>query len=394
MLAENGPGPEAWHRALHERHCTLHQRHRAACGFWAWRDLLPLRGLDRRVSLGEGGTPLRPGRRHAETGLWWKDETRNPTGSHKDRALALAVSDALSRDARLVAVFSAGSTGLSCAAYAARAGLPAAILMTRGAPTARIAPLAALGATLIEVEAEIDEGIARLADLAGHDGIYVASTTRAANPVQAEAGRTLAFEIVADLGRAPDQVVIPVGGGGTIAALHDGFVQLRAMGVTDRLPRLIAVVPDRYDTLATALARGVTEEAAFLALPAPAGGATVLNKIAHAHPPDGPYALRALRESDGRVLSFSDAAAVEAVLRLGREEGIYLEPSSAILLCALETLHAEGALAPEIATVAIACGSGFRETHVTMERHPPARHPTALDDLGPRLAALAVGRAG
>lgn len=376
--------PEVWRKALQARG-------QAASGFWAWRDLLPVEGLARRISLGEGGTPLRKARRHAETGLWWKDETQNPTGSHKDRALALAVSDAASRGARLVAVFSAGSTGLSAAAYAARAGLPAAILMTRGAPAARIAPLAALGATLIEVEAEIDEGIARLAALAGQDGIYVASTTRAANPVQAEAGRTLAFEIVADLGRAPDQVVIPVGGGGTIAALHDGFVQARDLGVTDRLPRLIAVVPDRYDTLARALARGTADEAAFLALPAPVGGPTILNKIAHAHPPDGPHALRALRESQGRVLGYPDEAAVDAVLRLGREEGMYLEPSSAILHCALASLWSEGALNPGTTTVAIACGSGFRETHVTMERHPPVRHPIVLDDLGGRLAALAAG---
>lgn len=360
----------------------------AASGFWRWRGLLPLAGLEDPVSLGEGATPLIRARMFPESALWWKDETRNPTGSHKDRALALAATDARARGARLMAVFSAGSTGLSCAAYGARAGLPVAVLMTKGAPDARVAPLAALGATLLEVEAGIDEGIAALAALKGQHGIYVASTTRAANAVQAEAARTLAFEIFEDLGRVPDQIVVPVGGGGTIAALHDGFVQLQALGLSRHLPRLIAVVPDRYDNLARALATRTLDAARFFALPDPAGGPTILNKIAHAHAPDGVHALRALVQSQGRVMAFSDAAALDAVGRIGRAEGIYLEPSSAIALCALKVLEREGELGPGVSTVVLACGSGFRETHVLLEAAPPLRHSVALADLGPRLAAL------
>lgn len=360
----------------------------AASGFWRWRALLPLAGLGDPVSLGEGGTPLIRARSFARTNLWWKDETRNPTGSHKDRALALAATDARTKGARLMAVFSAGSTGLSCAAYGARAGLPVAVLMSRGAPDARVAPLAALGATLLEVDAGIDEGIDALAALGGRHGIYVASTTRAANAVQAEGGRTLAYEILEDLGRAPNQIVVPVGGGGTIAALHDGFVQLRDMGLMQHLPRLIAVVPDRYDTLAVALAAGETGAEAFFALPAPKGGPTILNKIAHDHAPDGVHALRALVQSQGRVLAYSDAAALDAVWRIGRTEGLYLEPSSAIALCALQTLEAEGALGPEVTTVVLACGSGFRETHVLLDSQPPLRQSVSLGDLGRVLAAI------
>lgn len=362
----------------------------AASGFWRWWGLLPLPGLVRPVSLGEGGTPLVRARLFPGAALWWKDETRNPTGSHKDRALALAATDARTQGARLMAVFSAGSTGLSCAAYGARAGLPVAVLMTKGAPDARVAPLAALGATLLEVEAGIDEGIAALAALKGQDGLYIASTTRAANAVQAEAARTLAYEIFEDLGRAPDQIVVPVGGGGTIAALHDGFMQLQGLGLTRHLPRLIAVVPDRYDTLARAFATRTIDAARFFALPAPAGGPTILNKIAHDHAPDGVHALRALVQSQGRVMAFSDAEALAAVGRIGRAEGIYLEPSSAITLCALDALDREGSLRPDVSTVALACGSGFRETHVLQGAHPPRRHPVALAELGARLRAIGL----
>jgi threonine synthase len=362
-------------------------RPEAASGFHRWRDWLPLPPIAGAVTLGEGGTPLIPAR--TLPGVFWKAEFINPTGSHKDRPLALAASHAVSEGARVFAVFSAGSTGLSAAAYGARAGLPVAVLMTRGAPAARVLPLGLLGATLFEVEAEIDAGIAALGALNGTDGIYVASTTRAVNAVQAEASRTIAFEIVETLGRAPDQVVVPVGGGGTMAALHDGFVQLRDMGLADRIPRLVAVVPDRYDTLRTALARGIADRDAFTALPRPAGGPTVLNKIAHDHAPDGVHALRALRESAGRVLAFSDAAALDAVPRIGAAEGLYLEPSSAIVLPALEALAAEGSLAPDITTVVLACGGGFRETHVMLEQAPPARIPVAIGELPRVLAGLA-----
>ena len=359
----------------------------AVSGFHRWRDWLPGRRIAGTVTLGEGGTPLIAAR--SLPGVWWKAEFMNPTGSHKDRPLALAASNALDEGARLFTVVAAGSTGLSAAAYGARAGLPVAVLMTRGAPAARVLPLGLLGATLFEVEAGIDAGIAALGALHGRDGIYVASTTRAVNAVQAEASRTIAFEIVEGLGRAPDQVVVPTGGGGTLAALHDGFAQLREMGLADRLPRLVAVVPDRYDTLAAALARGVTTWEELAVLPPPAGGPTVLNKIAHDHPPDGVHALRALRESDGRVLAFPDAAALAAVARLGGAEGLYLEPSSAIALPALEQLADEGALGPDIATVVLACGAGFRETHVMLDEGPPLRRAVTLPDLPGVLADLA-----
>lgn len=360
---------------------------RAASPFWRWLPLLPLAASPQPLTLGEGGTPLVESRRWPGR-VWWKDESQNPTGSQKDRPLALAVADARGRGARLVAAFSAGSVGLSAAAYAARAGLPCAILMSDGVPEGRVAPLAALGARLLEVPVGIDEGIAALSRLGGRHGIYVASTTRAANAVQAEAGRTIAFEVVEDLGRAPDRIVVPVGGGGTVAAIHDGFAQLLAAGVTDRLPQVVAVVPDRYDLLARALATNVGSWEGFAALPPPAGGPTVLNKIAHAHAPDGVHALRALRESNGRVLAFSDEEALAAVPEVGASEGLYLEPSSAIAWPALRALEAENALVGGV-TVALACGSGFRETHVLTGRGRTPRESLPLDAMEGRLARLA-----
>ena len=173
------------------------------------------------MTLHEGGTPLVRSRAFAEVSLYFKDEIRNPTGTPQDRPLSLSASHALASGARIMAAVSAGSTGLSNAAYAARAGLQGPAIRVAGAPDERIVPLAALGARLIEVEAGIDDAIAALNALNalnGRHGICVASTTRAANPVQAEAARMIVFEVVAELGRAPDIVILPVGGEATVAS--------------------------------------------------------------------------------------------------------------------------------------------------------------------------------
>lgn len=337
--------------------------------------------------MGEGLTPLVPSRLLPGMQLFWKDETRNPTGSHKDRPLSLAATDARHRGARTMVVVSAGSTGLSNAAYAARGGMRAIAVMAEGAPTDRVYPLHALGSRLISVTGSgIDELIEAVSALHGVGGLYVASTTRAANPVQAEASRTIAYELVDQLGGAPDVLVVPVGGGGTIAGIHGGFVQLRAMGRIGRLPRLVAVVPSRYDALDRAFLQGITLAADLLRLPPPIGGPTVLNKIAHGHPPDGAEALLALRESEGTVCAFDDPLAIGAVLEIGAVDGLYFEPSTAIVVPALRRLHESGWLRPGETVVALGCGSGFRETSVMRDALPLRLESITRDGLSKVLA--------
>ncbi len=352
---------------------------------WRYRDLIPEMG-DEPVTLGEGLTPVVPSRLLPGIDLIWKDETRNPTGSHKDRALSLAATEARALGARTMVVVSAGSTGLSNAAYAAQAGLRSVAVMSAGMPRERVYPLHALGSRLIAVDAGIDELIAMVTGLAGRNGIYVASTTQSANRVQAEAARTIAFELVDDLGRAPDVLVVPVGGGGTLAAIHRGFVQMRDAGRIAGLPRLIGVVPSRFDTLKTAHDSRIADAGAFFALPAPVGGPTVLNKIAHDHAPDGIEALRALRESGGTVCRFDDDEAIAAVAEIGARDGLYLEPSSAILLPALRQLQHDGAITTGQTVVALACGSGFRETNVLLDTAPLAMETATLATLPDSLA--------
>jgi threonine synthase len=347
-------------------------------GIWRFRRLLPLPPGAEPVSLDEGGTPLLKSRLDLGIDLRWKDETRNPTGSHKDRQLAVAVTHARAIGARRSVVVSAGSTGLSNAAYAARAGLGSVTLMSSGTPAERILPLTAYGSRLIEVASDIDTIIAAARHLAGHGGTYVSSTTRSTNPYQAEGAKTVAFEIVGQLGEAPDWVVVPVGGGGTIGALWRGFVEMRDAGLATRLPRLAAVVPTAYDALGAAFAAGIDDRARFEALPYRDDVPTILTKLSHAHPPDGLEALEALRASDGTVVAVDDETAIEGSFRAGAADGLYLEPSSGVLVPAIERLTADGTIRPGATVVGLACGSGFRESFAILPRRPPSPERVAL----------------
>ena len=348
---------------------------------WRYADRLPLPPGVRPVSLGEGLTPLVASRLFEGIDLFWKDETRNPTGSHKDRALSVAATDAVSRGARTMVVVSAGSTGISNAAYAAAAGLKSIAVVSKGAPVERLFPIHALGSRLIAVDADIDMLIAGIETLNGRNGLYVASTTQSSNPVQAEAARTIAYELATDLGDAPDVLVVPVGGGGTLGAIHRGFRELLDLREITRLPRLIAVVPSGYANLRTAFEAGIADRDAFQALPAPRGGPTCLNKLAHDHPPDGIEALRALRESDGLALDFDDEPAIRGVRTIAATDGLYFEPSTAILLPALRQLAKDKIIGPGMTVVALGCGSGFRETSVLVEAAPLEATECRVEDL-------------
>jgi threonine synthase len=355
-------------------------------GMWRYWRMLPVDAPLGLVTLGEGGTPLLASSLRKDLRLWWKDETRNPTGSHKDRALSLALTHARRVGARVSVVVSAGSTGLSNAAYAARAGLASVTLIPAGAPAERVFPLSVYGSRLIEVAGGIDAIIAAARGLAGRGGIYVASTTRASNPVQAEAAKTIAHEIVRDMGDAPHWMVVPVGGGGTIAGLWRGFLEMRSLGRATRLPRLAAVVPGRYDALRAAFQAGVKSEAALLALDYRDDVPTLLTKLSHAHPPDGMEALAAVRASEGTVVAIDDDAAVAGSGRIAAADGLYLEPSSGVVAPGLDTLLAQGVIEPAATVVGLACGSGFRETFALMRGGAAPIEHVSLGDLAAALS--------
>jgi threonine synthase len=253
---------------------------------------------------------------------------------------------------------------------AARAGLRSVAIMSSGAPPARVYPLFALGSQIIEVEGDIDALIAQVIEICRTEGLYLSSTSRDSNPYQGEGAKTIAFEIFEQLGHAPNWVVVPVGGGGTLAAIWRGFLDLQALGWIEALPKLVGVQPRDYNALEVAMERGLETWDEVLALDYSQAPPSVQVKLAHGHPPDGMEALAAVRASGGLFLSVTDDEALDAQLQFSRREGLYIEPSTGVVPAALERLLAAGHIRPDETVVALVCGGGFRETFLTLERRP------------------------
>jgi threonine synthase len=270
-----------------------------------YADRLPLPTDAAIVSLGEGSTPLLPAARigarlGAEVFLKW--EGGNPTGSFKDRGMTVAVTQALADGARAVVCASTGNTAASAAAYAARAGLEAVILQPEGAVArGKLAQARAVGAK-VELRPSFEEALAEAQELeAGGTHVLVNSL----NPLRLQGQKTAAFEIVEELGSAPDILALPYGGGGNLCAYALGFGEEEA-----GMPRLVA------------------GEAANRA-------GTVASAIRISEPPHAEEARRAVEDSGGAVVAVDDTAILEAWELLAREEGLFCEPSSAAGLAAL-----------------------------------------------------------
>jgi threonine synthase len=270
-----------------------------------YADRLPLSKDAAIVSLGEGSTPLLPAPRigarlGAEVFLKW--EGANPTGSFKDRGMTVVVSQALADGARAVVCASTGNTAASAAAYAARAGLEAVILQPEGAVArGKLAQVRAVGAK-VEVRPTFEEALAEAQELEAR-GTHV--LVNSLNPLRLQGQKTAAFEIVEEMGTAPDILALPYGGGGNLCAYALGFGEEGA-----GMPRLVA------------------GEAANRA-------GTVASAIRISEPPHAEAARRALADSGGAVVSVDDAAILEAWQLLAREEGLFCEPSSAAGMAAL-----------------------------------------------------------
>jgi threonine synthase len=267
-----------------------------------FRDRLPVGPSTPVVSLGEGSTPLLRAPRLSEQlglDLWLKWEPSNPTGSYKDRGMTVAVSKALEDGARAVICASTGNTSASAAAYAARAGLPALVLVAESAARGKLVQARALGARVLAVRGSFDEALAAARALADR-GDYV--LVNSLNPNRVAGQKTAVFEIVEELEGTPDAFVLPYGGGGNTTAYTKALSEL---GLAAAVHPVEAA--DRARTLASAIRIAEPAHGAFVA------------------------------ESGARVHAVPDEEIVAAWLELARVEGLFCEPSSAAGLAFLRS---------------------------------------------------------
>ncbi|MFH0770770.1 MAG: threonine synthase [Candidatus Peregrinibacteria bacterium] len=335
---------------------------------WRYRSLLPIsRGADTSRYLPPlhiGCTPLYTdsllARKLHLPNLLIKDDTRNPTGSLKDRASALAVVRAQEEDKKVIATASTGNAASSLAGIAASVGLPSVIFVPRTTPAPKLAQIIAYGAHVVCIDGSYDQAYELCEEACHRYGWYNRNTSR--NPYLSEGKKTVSYEICEQMHwEVPDKVFVPVGDGCVIGAVWKGFKDFHTMGFIAKLPQIIGVQPEGSNALCRAFhghcARADTIQPR-----------TIADSLSVALPKDDVKALAAVRESNGTFVEVSDAKIQEAQLLLAKTTGVFAEPAGSTPLAGLQCLLDAGAVAANEKVLLLVTGSGLKDTGAFTER--------------------------
>ena len=316
---------------------------------WKYWAFMPVKDLSKIITMGEGGTPLLDNKRLYKTGrMLIKYEAANPTGSFKDRGSSLEITKALEFGKNKVALASTGNMGASVAAYAAFAGLECRVFIPDFVGVEKIRQIKAYGAETISVDGDYSIAMKRAEDyVVSHGDSFLTGDY----PWRSEGTKTIGFEIADQLyWHIPDHVVVPVGNGTLISSIFEAFRELTLVGITDRIPRIIAVQVENCDPVVHAWESDLGE-----VMPV-SNPRTIATAIACGDPIDGIAALRAIRESGGEALRVSDEETLDARDRLARN-GIFVEPSGAVAYAGVMKKKLEGTI------VCLATGHGLKDMY-------------------------------
>lgn len=331
---------------------------RRPAGLWRWAELLPVRDPTRRVTLGEGDTPLLHAPRLAEClglrHLTIKDEGLNPTGTFKARGLAVSVGRAVELGVREFVMPTAGNAGGALAAYASRMGVKAHIFMPADTPQVHRAEVQAAGGDLRLVRGLIDEAGRQAGEEAQRRGWFDLSTFR--EPYRLEGKKTMGFEIAEQMGwDLPQVIVYPTGGGTGLVGMWKAFEELESLGwVGKRRPRLVCVQAEGCAPLVRALQSGAERIEAWR------GASTAAHGLRVPRPYADRLILRAVRDSGGAGVTVSDEEMVQAQEDLAQMEGILPCLEGAATLAGLRRLQRAGWLDADERIVLLNTGSGLK----------------------------------
>jgi threonine synthase len=335
-------------------------------GVWRYWPLLPPIPNEAIVSLWEGNTPLYRDDRLtryaglADGQLELKHEGMNPTASFKDRGMTVGVSHAKAIGARMVACASTGNTSASLAAYASAAGLPSLVLVPEGKIAAgKLAQTVAYGAMVVQIDGDFDQALALLRQLTAAYDVYLVNSV---NPFRLEGQKTIVCELLEQRGwQVPDWIVLPGGNLGNSSAFGKALVELHAVGLIDRVPRLGVIQAEGAAPFAAYHASGFETFA-------PVHAETVATAIKIGNPASTPRARRAVETTNGWVTTVSDEDIFDAKAAIDRT-GIGCEPASAAALAGLRRLVREGVVGPEETAVAVLTGHLLKDTEAVTTYH-------------------------
>lgn len=282
---------------------------------------LPVTDATPVISLNEGSTPLIHSPKLSErTGaeVYLKFEGLNPTGSFKDRGMTVALSKAVERGSATVICASTGNTSAAAAAYAARAGIRCAVILPAGKIAAgKLVQAFAYGAKVVAIRGNFDDALRIVREFGGIDGVAIVNSI---NPDRIEGQKTASFEIIEELGEAPDFHILPVGNAGNITAYWKGYREFHSAGRSTKLPKMVGFQ---------------AEGAAPIYLGHPVDPHTVATAIRIGNPASWEGANKAVKESGGCIDIVSDQQILDAQQWLASHEGIFVEPASAASVAGL-----------------------------------------------------------
>jgi len=365
---------------LDEIHVTRTIWDKRPLSVWRYKELLPVHGEP--VTLKEGGTPLyhltRLGEEMGIPHLYAKHEGMNPSGSFKDRGMTVGVSMALQLGKKSVACASTGNTSASLAVYAAKAGIPAVVLLPAGkVAVGKVAQALMHGAKVISIRGNFDRALEMVHELCLTHGLYLLNSI---NPYRLEGQKTIGFETVDQLGCVPDRFVLPVGNAGNISAVYKGLLELQDLGFIDRLPMMTGIQAAGSSPVVRAIHENLPE------VVPEQQPETVATAIRIGAPVNAEKALTAIRKTGGLAESVTDEEILRMQRDLARKEGIGVEPASAASVAGIRKLAENGMIDRDERIVCVVTGHLLKDPDTVIKQCEP---PTEIDaNLPSLLSAL------
>jgi threonine synthase len=353
---------------------------KGAEGIWRFAPLLPLLSPAKAVSLGEGSTPYhriqKIGSSLSMSGVFVKDESRNPTCSFKDRKSAVAISKAIEDGFNKVVAATAGNAGSSVAAYATKADIESYIFAFQGISRAKLAKLLAYKANVFLTSASTGDVLEFTTKVCNAYKLQNCSAASRYNPFVKEGAKTSVFEIYEQTnGQLPDWIILPVGGGGNISSYFKGLKELKELGLIEKYPRLVGVQASGCAPVAEAFNKNLDPRN----IPKIKNPKTIAHSILDDWAPDGDIAIVSLRETLGLAVTVTEEEIISATQQLSGVEAIYAEPSSATPLAALKNLVSNKVIDKNENVALIVTGFGLNQPDATIDNSPAATNLTDLD---------------
>jgi threonine synthase len=377
------PNPSALRWLWKERRSSLEPAD--SSGVWRFREMLPILATERSiVSIGEGNTPLydlpRSGQRLGVPRLYAKHQGMNPTGSFKDTGMTVAISVARESGANWVACASTGNTSAAMAAYAARAGIRSLVLLPDGEIAwGKLAQAMDYGALTLQLNTDFDGCVRVLAEVVNRAPVYLLNSV---NPYRLEGQKTAAFEIAEQMEwQVPDHLIVPGGNLANSSALGKGFLEMKHLGLTAKVPRISVIQAEGANPLVRAMHEFGGEKIE------PVEAHTRATAIRIGNPASWRKAVRIIQETGGWVEQVSEAEIALAKAEIGAE-GIGCEPASAVTLAGLQKLAAKGKIERKESVVLLLTGHTLKDPDYTIKYHRgELPTETEVGSLGPKIEA-------